>query len=83
MRLGALEHSYPRPSHIMKSFSNSDCNENVASHEKKRNAFVSTKEVDTAAELAAGAVGELEPKEAQRIRYAARFGFLNPAHSVF
>lgn len=69
----------------MQSFSASDYNEKVASHKKKRDAFVSTKEVDTAAELAAGAVGQLDPKEAQRIRYVALSGLerLNPAHLPF
>lgn len=84
MKLGALERSYPRLSHIMQSFSNSeDDNKVVASYEKTRDAFVSTKEVDTAAELAAGAVGQLDPKEAQRIRCVARPGLLSPAHLPF
>lgn len=65
----------------MQSFSNSeDDNKVVAIYEKKRDAFVSTKEVDTAAELAAGAVGQLDPKEAQRIRCVARPGLLSPTH---
>ncbi|KAF5347289.1 hypothetical protein D9756_009973 [Leucocoprinus leucothites] len=34
----------------------------------KSDAFVSTKEVDTGAELVAGYVGELDPKEGIRIR---------------
>lgn len=42
--------------------------DSVGKSETKTGAFVSTKEVDTAAELAAGAEGELDPKEAQRIR---------------
>ncbi|KAF9447764.1 MFS general substrate transporter [Macrolepiota fuliginosa MF-IS2] len=52
----------------MKSSSLSDSDEKYVATAEKSNAFVSTRVVDTAAELAAGTVEELDPEEALRIR---------------
>ncbi|KXN91604.1 hypothetical protein AN958_12722 [Leucoagaricus sp. SymC.cos] len=46
----------------------SEKDENAVSSREKSDALISTKEVDTGAELAAGYAGDLDPKEALRIR---------------
>lgn len=55
----------------MKSPSLSECDEKYVKPTGRPDAVVSTKEVDTAAELASGSIGVLDPKAAARIRYVA------------